>query len=87
MWPWLSSPESPSVLQNVCVVTCLHLVLSAPRLTSPAGSFQPPDLCLLPLALLCPRFLHRHCWSVQLHSLGSLCDVKTFPLTSILVPA
>ena len=31
-------PECPSVLQNVCVATCPHLVPLAPQSPSPAGS-------------------------------------------------
>lgn len=44
-------PECPSVLQNVCVVTCLHLILSAPWSYSSAGSLQPSNLSPLSVAL------------------------------------
>lgn len=78
-------PECPSVLQNVCVVTCLHLILSAPWSYSSAGSLQPSNLCLL-FPLLFP--LLPHCPSLRflLHILSPLCNVRTFPLTPFLAP-
>lgn len=45
-------PECPSVLQNVCVVTCLHLVFALKLGQAPS---KPSDLCLLfCCSFLCP---------------------------------
>lgn len=66
-------PECPSVFQNVCVVTCLHLVLFA-RLLYLSRRFLPPasDVCLLPFAwlFLCTRRVPAGAFS---------CTYSTFP--------
>lgn len=84
MWPWLSSLNALlfSKMSVLSPASTLSSLLCS--LTSPAGSFQPSDLCLL-FPLLFP-LLPCHFWNSQLHILSPLCNVKTFPLASILVP-
>ena len=84
MWPWLSSLNALlfskiSVLSPARTWSCLCLGLTLLR-----APCQSSDLCLLLFPLLFLLLLHRPFWDFQLHVLGLLCCVTTFPLTPVL---